>query len=1088
MGAPFKQLSIGVEGNQRQRMRKSRSSLGGTDSISMSQSGDGLRTKSTKNQSLSDGRQRAVSRSNSLSNEEHCEDGSGSWITSSGAQSRIPSKDRTYYLSQRASEKKESKERKSSVLGSLNAFLNEENNKPRVPARRRDAHSVFSSASSRRRRRSHTPSSASVVSGISVTREELHLQRRSRSNPPGQLDRMIQELRTPNRNRQKSSGEIKSRESSRSRDTFRDTGKESTSRAEPGRPDPTKTSSRRKDASRSRTRSASVSTRGGQLVQTLTQTPAKARSTGSVKPPSMEFSLSPVGTLSKTFDQATLSLGGGAEIPPGFPVAAVDNRGQSTTENGKGGEDSPHVLDSTARLRERQAGVSKSTNLTSHGSDIADPVEGPTQRRSRSILGSTMSPGVENHREKTHTGGIEDRRKTLRATRSESVKFGNHALLRRNNAFVGSPSFHRQCKKSISDSDIGTNKPSRTAQRVDQAVEKPGVSKELEEKRSTRRSQSPGTLAKKTPAHPEEFSTDRKGETEKYCPRNLSNVDQKKTLNKASKRNKSSEIIASSAALERRKSGSSEGRRLKKKSGKKTAKAPLGEITDVHDDEGNESEKRCSSHGQTALSRFERFDSSIDSLDVDLLTNSPSTHKVSSVDQMFDDDDDQEDKQNQHDMPSLISTDAAHVTRDILNSRGKDETRLSWIELPLFDPQQLLVKSSDCDGANETSELSSHVRSTDILRDPIFADEEEKKDKKKANPSLRSVIDKDKAKRQASQSRDGKTVITTTTTTSDATTKTTNKDPTVKKSARTKAKVDDLGASQNSMTIDQLDFPEAGEQGSLYSLSRSSNRGKGNSRRSKGSLGSKGSFSDSSASVGKSKTRRCRNTGESSEKVKDNNRLVNSSSRCQLQRQSSEYNGKGRQSPHHQQIVEPLMTTALDGEDHSILKKKAKSESPGTINRKKSYLSKRKTDKAEAKYAVNTSLDTFLKQVEQAAPVVKDDNRSVYSSMHEKDRHWRQRENNRDMIHSRPISRMEQRRWLDSALGLEALGIEDGGKSDDDTDNMSIASAPLLISKSRSTIMKRLQNEEPQLESQRPVVDLKKTQFSNKLTKLHVEF
>jgi hypothetical protein len=165
---------------------------------------------------------------------------------------------------------------------------------------------------------------------------------------------------------------------------------------------------------------------------------------------------------------------------------------------------------------------------------------------------------------------------------------------------------------------------------------------------------------------------------------------------------------------------------------------------------------------------------------------------VLSEDHLFEKDG-QVDEQKQ-DMPSSISTDSACVGYAIPDLQRKNETRLRWIELPLFDPQQVLVKSADYDGANETSELSSQGRSMDIFQDPIYLLSKKiaKKETKKINPSLQSAIDKDNAKREVSESQDEKTVVTTITTTSDATLQTTNKDSAVKKPARTKTKVDDL--------------------------------------------------------------------------------------------------------------------------------------------------------------------------------------------------------------------------------------------------------------------------------------------------------
>jgi hypothetical protein len=1076
MGAPSKQLSDGVEGAEHTRRTSRRSRSTSTDSITLSPSGAVLRSSGNHSRSPGEVRHRSdatrsdknehakgVSRSRSNSDDKQR-------LVSSTKSSRPSSKDRKSYLSQRASEKKESKGRKSSVLGSLTTFLDEQNNMPRTTGRSRDAQSVISSASSRRRRRSCTPSSASVVGGLSMTREELCNQRRSRSSSGGPLDRMMQEQKQSRSNRERStSGTDKARDSSsRRRETSGEPTLDSRSRRESGRrsADSSKPtgSSKRRDSTRTRTRSVSVSARTEQLSPSVTRTPTKSRSADSV-----------ILHPTESPKAGARSPGSVAEVPPGFPMAAVDSNASSKRERGSNAAGLSSTLDSTARLRERQAGL------------VANSFGGEnTRRRRRSILGNNVTEVEKSEEEKHRSPAAENKRGALKASKSESAKNGlvQGRVSRRQSMEMGSD-FTAQRKKSISDSDINTDRVSKSAKDVIQTGNNAGESKRLERQKSNRRTQSPGPLTAKSPTHARDSSLDVEERRENDLNRNLLLVNEKKSSSKSSKRKGSSQSIASAPAVAGRKSISMDRRRLKRTTSR------LAEAS-------SENKPRaipCVNEENESISdnQLERFNSSTDSLDVDLLTNSPSIHnKITNADQLFGDDGKNKATVEEQDILSQSSSNS-----DTMKSEG-DQTRLSWVELPLFDPQQLLVKSADCDGANEISELSSHVQSVDLLGDPVailskmITDDERKEmeKKKKSNPSLQEAIDKDKAERTANGAQDEKTIVTTTTSTSDATLKTTNRDPASKKPAWKKAKVDDLEASQDSMAIDQLEPVEGGRQGSSGSLSRSSKRSKESSKRSKSSLDSKDASSESSKSLEKSKSRRStRSSSGSLERNKDKSQ--DGSSRSKLQRRPSERKGKSLIRSESKTSEEMTGETTLDGEGSNILKKKPSLESPGTINRKKSYLNKRKIVKAdkneskEAKKAVNTSLDAFLKRIEGAAPVVKDDNRSVYSSMQERERRRRSLlQTGKDGRKSRRISRSNPRRSLESALD----GLDGDGKDEDDADIMSITSAPMLRARSRSSLVKELKKGSPQMDASRPVVDLKNTQFSNKLSKLHVAF
>ncbi|KAG7352783.1 hypothetical protein IV203_008831 [Nitzschia inconspicua] len=1112
MGAPSKNLSDGIKGTEHHRRmgRRSRSSSSGTESMMLSPSVDSLR--SSDNQSGVP--ERTETQNNSFSKKERTEDGvirnrsnsKDKQSLDSETSSGPSSKDRKSYLSRKPSEKIGSKGRKSSVLGSLNAFLDEESSKPRGNGRSRDAQSVISSASSRRRRRSYTPSSASVVGGLSVTREELRLLRRSRSSSAGPLDRMMQEQKQARSSREEKSTKETSRvrgSSSRRNDPSKEPHQESNSRRDGRRSsDHSKiVSGRKKETSRSRTRSTSVSRRDEHHHPSISRTPTKTMSAGSVTLPSAEHSKSPT-IVSRDRNSSTVSPGNGAEVPPGFPVAAVDSRVNSKTERVLESQDSSTVLDSTTRLRQRK---------TSETRNLDNPEEENTRRRRRSFLGNTKaSSGMEKQEEgKIHSPSGTEGRGKLKGSKSETDKRGNLRPSRRHSTEMGVTSAER--KKSIFDSEITTNSVSNSGENITKTKNVPGQARRPERQRSNRRTQSPGHLTTKSPARKRNASMDAEEIGGTDLSRNLSKASEMKNSSQSTTRKGSSQ--SSPAIISDRNSGSTERRRIKRSSSK-TSEIPFNKpvCTMTADTEKN-------LHDKPVLSRFERFNTSTDSLAVDLLAHSPGVNSiVTNVNQLFGDDGVQEVGEKEQDTLSSSSSSSSDIMNISIVSSEVDPTRLSWVELPLFNPGQLLVKTADHDGTNEISELSSHVRGMKFLDDPVkmlsqlMADEEEKE--KKSNPSLQAAIDKDKAEIKATTAQDDKTIVTTTTSTSDATMKTTNRDRTVKKPAKAKVKNDDLGSAQDSITFDQLDVAEGGEHGSSGSLSRTSRRSQGNGRGNKGNLENKESISESNNDVGKPKLRvpsrtaggsiekardrsnsieKARDRSNSIEKARDRSKLRDGSCRSKLQRKPSERKGTGRTKSPSSSCEQSIAVAILDGECHEPLKKKTSKESPGTLSRKKSYLNKRKIVKAdkdestEAKKAVKSSLDMFLKRIEQAPPVVKDDNRSVYSSMQDRDRRRRsmlQKEKDRGKSTSRCIRRLNPRKSLESAFDTT-----DGGESiDTDADSMSITSAPTLRTRGRSSLVKQLKEGSPQVESQRPVVDLKKTHFSIKLTKLHVAF
>ncbi|KAL3915055.1 MAG: hypothetical protein SGILL_005824, partial [Bacillariaceae sp.] len=802
-------------------------------------------------------------------------------------------------------------------------------------------------------------------------------------------------------------------------------------------------------------------------------------------------------------DKSLMTLSNGADIPPGFPLAAVDNNqvlphsGEDGLDGVDNGDDRRSaVLDSTARLRERRIMSESMTSMTYAPSAVDKGGEKTRRSRRRSILGSMQAAEKDaaNSSQRHPSQDPEDRRKSLRASVSESIKSSPKKPVKRHSIKRSESLSPQGKKKSVVDPLPNTNDliPNIKADEKPRSAEA-AITRKLE-RQSSRRSKSPGSLVEKKAAHSAVSSKEEKKEkSEKGLWWNLSKVDNTKSSWKSTPKKGSSQSVVSAPAL-------------------------AGKISAVFDKaRGKKSKSEEVEEAET--SNFARLEASTASLDLDLLTESPSIHKVRNVDELFGEGEKDTSLRDQDD--EIVSdSSSAEDDNSYLQSNGVgaapngDPSRVSWVELPLFDPQRLLMKSTDHDGENEMTELSGHVRSLDAWKDSSLKELGKSlqggEDRKKSNPSLQATIGKDSEKLKKTGTSEERTVVTTTTNSSESTAKTTNYIPSAKKPAKITVASQDLGESQGSLTMDQIGAPSPGEKGSSSSLSRSSKR----SKESKSSKASKGSFksessgsavrsqkesfkSESSVSPGKNKTRHSTKSRQrSSEKIR---RKDDHQGTSKLHRRKSEKRGTGKDDQPPSIRSEDDAATQRRGEQatkgsegHLPLKKRPSLErrysnrSRPELTPKKSYLNKRrhlKSDKVEskqAKKAVNSSLDTFLDRIDNAAPVVKDDNRSVYSSMQDKDRKRRSREKkkkkNGEKLHCRRVKRSEsKRKTLGDLIGLDS--------DHTDHDSMSITSAPLLQYKTSASSLSSKKRE-----SQRPVVDLKQTQFSSKLTKLHVAF
>lgn len=233
--------------------------------------------------------------------------------------------------------------RKSNVRGSLTAFLEE--GREANPLADGDR-SVLSSQSKYRRRRALSSGSASVFGGHINSREEVREKRRSRSSS-GLLtagsDKSIADRRKELREQRKSSAKSINRHRSDSR---------------------TRKSLLRKPDDETDTRPT-------------TSTPLVPASQPADAPPDT----SDAGKLSR---KSSLTCSNGAEIPSGFPVAAVDKSALEAGEHISRTGEMP-LLESTANIRKRQY-LRSQENLENSQSTIGSETSNIRLRRRQASL------------------------------------------------------------------------------------------------------------------------------------------------------------------------------------------------------------------------------------------------------------------------------------------------------------------------------------------------------------------------------------------------------------------------------------------------------------------------------------------------------------------------------------------------------------------------------------------------------------------------------------------------------------------------------------------------------------------------------
>lgn len=877
---------------------------------------------------------------------------------------------RPSYLKSIAANKKDkeiSEGRKSSVLGSLHAFLEEGRASAPSPREAGDRSVVSSATKIQRRKRSSMPSgSASVYGGQVVgSRDEVRNRRRSRSSSM-----------TPEN--------------------------DAVSVSEPNR------ELRRSLNVRSRTPSAR--TRQSTLAHERHSFSGEASMNSSFQTSMQPSDHPPLLRENSARSAKKLSLSTGAEVPPGFPVAAVDKTvGSGVNEMELAGHSSgPIVLESTAQIKERQQRRALLGERTSSSKSLGAN-DTRTLRRKKSLQAlaptpppprSTTMTQVENQ-----NGGQEVDHNTSSSSRLGRV-----------------------------DARTSPGRPSRRKSSSGQSINGATSTSDRYGKCSTPRK----PLKRTVKVTPIGRSGSDGGDEEDSglasflgMPKTDDDDDDNSNRKHGLERSGDSDDV-SVASLDPSilKNSSQSG-------------IQINSLQELYQQDKNNDEQHEGYEGELELkddSTQATQENSIESYKNQILTP---LSKESIV--MFDS---VQLQQGRDIGPGSLSPHSSSLsgTSDSLRSPGvlkrksgqpKAESpntnrRVSWVELPMTNPGTLLVKSTDTDGTNERATETSPdlVASIHDLYDEAGlaraamlaseAQEGQKNGKTRKNPSLDAAIrqDKDKQKRHPTDER---TVGTAATNTSEATMKTNNKsEDTLAARKLLASKIDERERRLNSTDSDR---PGVSRTTSSSSLSRSS---RSSVRRSKDST------SDGSSSTLSRKSKSSKDDDVSENKVKKTGSKVSSktktSSKSDGKRKDDGESTKGRQrrstsmdrsvidSPSTQR--EPLRRTKSDSKNAHLkacskvkyISKQERAENQVTgepttessrdkdvasvtrsldtplTKKKKSYLTRRNLMKENkeksqgAKSSVMSSLDNFLAKMEEDdSSLVVDDHRSVYS-------------------------------------------------------------------------------------------------------------
>ena len=476
------------------------------------------------------------------------------------------------------------------------------------------------------------------------------------------------------------------------------------------------------------------------------------------------------------------------------------------------------------------------------------------------------------------------------------------------------------------------------------------------------------------------------------------------------------------------------------------------------------------------------------------------------------------------------------------------DKRVSWVELPLHNPQDLLVKSTNRDGTNEiiTTALADRVPANGLKQGGIDINDDSKAfspsqptvdpekhagiagiNQMKSNLSLDTAFSRPENCRSSNHAADEQTVGTTNTlstantNTSEQTMKTTNASV-IGASTKVCSSSDRVNSThkasdnlQDSMATEEIiNDGSSSKGGSSSSQNRRSRKDessdgslntppkkgkKDGETREKRSSQRPSKAHDSTKSTSRNRgsrngggaresrrrddkgsgSREMRQRGESGddrdEKVGSvrEHQHKNSRSEAQNDAAAKKAGTKNKYKPSGKKegraSGEP--TEEVDKDRPQLVQHNSIGSDDGSKSRRrKSYLPRKskkseKEKSRELRASVNASLDTFLQKMGDNAPVtrgIKDDNRSVFSDLRDADHRRRLRHLRKGEKFSRRISRS----------GSEPSNNIDG-------DDMSVVSLSVISSKQAQQYLE---------DSNRPVINLKQTNFSRKLSKLHVAF
>jgi hypothetical protein len=1067
------------------------------------------------------------------------------------------------YLNGRKQEKDIIKGRKSSVMGSLHAFLHLEEG-AEAPAMSTDARSVASSASRIRRRKSTaTATSASVVGGVVSSREEMKASRRrakdsthrQRSHSEGPLERSRSNRRSMME--QSKSGSYKN--------ARRNAGSPKPNREEERNPHPTPT--------------------------TTSDNPIQIRQVQQRR--------------------SSMIASTGAEVPPGFPAAAVNSVSVSHHDNLATSERSTSpvpsgIAESTAQIRERQQ---QRSSLTGGGRD-------------KSL--SALDPDVDHFRKAR-------RRSSMDNTGTST------------------------CAGASTGTGTGTGTTPNTSQSTDSnitlepAPPPPQTAMSLRRKPRNHSSNAalddgaggPSTPGKSRQNRKRISSTPEGDETSAMLGAKVAVVTDAKGSKKPSKIESRSVASAPahsnkhSSSSKRRSKQNSEGKSLTRKESRSKLtsgdrKTPLESLSEM-----KPSALPAREHSN-AIPKKENMEDlmncSMASLDPNLLNRT--TAPISSIVELYSEDNEVENNGNsgsiglgekfrdQYGHPqdynqSTISFDSTQLqnaaaafggTTAFFRGTGSGastpksgsdgeglispgclrrkigqvaavsprimDKRVSWVELPLHNPEALVLKSTSTDGTNETVTTTTHDAVPDMPNNDEEGDDSDQEiessafslkgesegsvdgtkkigETEKSSVSTKSMqsksrrkstggsdatkkgvsLDKDGTPAKPTQSKpnrsldealkredemvskdhmDERTVATSATgntNASEKTVKTANRSTSPHDAKPTLSKGADTNDYQDSISADDLadDLPLVKDGSSTSLRSAGSN--------SSSSLGRRRGKDESSGTPEKRKSgssqRKSRSRGDSKEssRPKEGGSREHRRSKLSKERSRSNVSGESKRKPkpngsdrslssedgtrkpgetikfRPSAEIQPSGEPTQESSDENDAKPKLKvnaaigSEDGTRVRRKRSYLPRNtakgdKYNSKEQRDSIKSSLDKFLEKMDDTGPIIKDDNRSVYSAIQDNDRKKRIRDRKREELGTTRIRRIPRQNSRTTARGVER-------QASDDDDNVSVSSAPMFSSRQAR---KRLE------EQTRPVVNLKETNFSTKLHKLHVAF